>query len=101
MIRGTTPTHIFELPIDTSIIDTGKIIYSQDGKVILEKAISECAMEGNTISIKLTQEDTFSFNCTKGMVYIQIRLLTLGKEVIASDEMKVEVKRCLDSEVLV
>lgn len=100
MIRGTTPIHTFELPFDTSFISAGKVIYWQDGAPVLEKEINECALENQTITIKLTQEETFSFDCKKGYVYIQIRLLTVEGDVLASDEMRVEVKRCLDNEVL-
>ena len=36
MIRGTTPTHIFKLPIDTSTIRQLRITYVQYGKTVLE-----------------------------------------------------------------
>lgn len=100
MIRGTTPRHTFTIPFDTSLIKTGKVVYYQDGAVVLEKEIAHCSLDGNTITIKLTQEDTFAFNCSGGYVYIQIRLLTLEGDALASDEIRVEVRRCLDSEVL-
>lgn len=101
MIRGTTPIHTFEIPFDVSLIKSGKVVYSQNGQIILDKPIHQCALDGNTITLKLTQEETFLFGCTKGLVSIQVRLLTTDEEAIASDEMTVDVKRCLDNEVLV
>ena len=62
MIRGTTPTHQFILPFGVENIKSGRVIYSQDGQVILTKEISECALEEQTITIKLTQEETFKFD---------------------------------------
>lgn len=101
MIRGTTPTHIFTTPFDASQIKGGKVIYMQDGVNIIEKEIGECALEGQTIRVRLTQEESFKFDCHKGYVYIQIRLLTTSKDVVASDLMRMAVERCLDSEVLI
>ena len=101
MIRGTTPTHIFTIPFDAELVKAGKIIYAQDGENIIEKTLAECSFEGNTIKVRLTQEESFRFDCHKGYVYIQIRLLTVAGDVIASELMRVSVERCLDSEVLV
>ena len=100
MIRGTTPTHTFNLPFEVGFIKSGKVTYSQDGEIILTKEIKECALDGSTITIKLTQEETLKFNCTKGYVYIQVRLLTTGGDALASSLIRVEVDKCLDSEVL-
>lgn len=100
MIRGTTPTHTFYLPFEVSFIKSGRVIYSQAGEVVFIKEIAECALEENTITIKLTQEETFKFDCKKGYVYIQVRLLTTGEDALASDLIRVEVEKCLDSEVL-
>lgn len=35
MIRGTTPTHIFQLPMDTGDLKQIRITYSQLGRVLL------------------------------------------------------------------
>lgn len=100
MIRGTTPIHTFEIPFDVSLISDVRIIYYQDGAQVLWRDAAECELEGKTITIRLTQEETFQFDCKKGYVYIQLRIRTIGGEVLASDEIRVEVKRCLDNEVM-
>ena len=100
MKQGTTPTHTFMLPFDTSIIKTVKVLYEQNGALILEKNKDDCVLEGETISLTMTQEDTFQFKDAKGFVYIQLRILTLEGVALASDLMATTVDRCLDKEVL-
>lgn len=99
MIRGTTPTHTFNIPFDTSLVDEVKIVYAQDEVVILEKTTSDCSLDDTKICVTLTQEDTFKFDCKK-VVEIQLRVLTTGGEVLASVPEKVGVSKCLDNEVL-
>lgn len=100
MKRGTTPTHTFELPFDTSILKELKITYAQDDKSILCKRLADCELNGSVAKVKLTQEETFMFDCKK-MVQIQLRGLTLGGDAPESDVIIVSVDKCLDDEVLV
>lgn len=100
MTRGSTPTHVFTLPFGVETVKTVEITYAQNEEVKLKKTDVDCALEGNTVSVKLTQEDTFKFD-EKPLVEIQIRVLTLGGDVIASDIMYATVKDCLSGEVLV
>ena len=41
MIRGTTPTHIFNIPFDTSLVDEVKITYAQEDEIILIKGTAD------------------------------------------------------------
>ena len=99
MIRGTTPTHIFTLPFETSLAKTIKVVYYQFGRVILTKTGDDLDLAGREVQTKLTQEDTLTFDC-KTDVFIQLRVLTLGGDALASNIMQVPVGRCLDNEVL-
>jgi len=99
MRLGTTPKHTFTFPFDVSKIANVKITYSQAGRIILEKYLKDCNVEGQTLTLTLTQEDTFLFMENKS-VEIQARVVTLGGEVLASDVVRVLVERCLDEEVL-
>ena len=99
MIRGTTPTHTFNIPFDTSVVKEVKILYAQDDVKVLEKNTEDCALSGNSVSVTLTQEDTFKLDCKKP-VEIQIRVLTLDGEALTSVPEKVGVSKCLDNEVL-
>lgn len=100
MIRGTTPTHTFTLPFDTSLIKRVKITYAQDDKKVFCKETEDCVMSGKVITTKLTQEETFLLDCKK-LVQIQIRVVTTAGEVLATSEMVVTINKCLDDEVMV
>ena len=99
MIRGTTPTHTFNIPFDTSMVKEVKILYAQDDVKVLENKNGDCKLSGQSISVTLSQEDTFLFD-RKKPVEIQIRVLTLGGDALASVPEKVGVSKCLDNEVL-
>ena len=100
MIRGTTPTHIFTLPFDASVVQSMRVIYSQDGTPVITKTLENCTIEAEAVSVKLSQEDTLAFDYTK-LVEIQIRVLTPAGDALASDIICVSVARCLENEVLV
>lgn len=99
MIRGTTPTHIFTLPFDTEIVKKCRVIYSQNDEIKLKKEIDDVTLQGNSISLKLTQENTFALESTKN-VEIQLRVLTVDNESLISDILTVPVTKCLDDEVI-
>ena len=99
MIRGTTPTHNFDLSIDTDIIDKIRIIYAQNDKVLFVKERADCKFDGSTVTVKLTQEETLLFDWTKS-VQIQIRVLTAAGDAMATTVESVSIEKCLESEVL-
>lgn len=99
MIRGTTPVHTFTLPFDTSGIKTIRITYSQRGSIRLTKENPVVELSGSKAIVKLTQEDTLSFNADLP-VDIQIRILSSSGEALASNIFSVPCRRVLDSEVL-
>lgn len=71
--RYTTPTHIFTVPIDTSKITLLSIAYQQAGVVVLEKRLEDAAMDYQTISVTLTEDETARFSA-KSPVLIQLRI---------------------------
>lgn len=99
MKRGTTPTHTFTLPFDTSLMSIVRVVYAQLGRVVLTKTGEDLSLSGNTVTVKLTQEDTLLFNCAHP-VEIQIRVATLTGDVYNSDIVRTTVSRCLENEVL-
>lgn len=100
MKRGSTPTHTFHISCDTSLIKEVKITYAQGNDIVLTKKAIDCELRAGKIVTKLTQEDSFKFDCTKP-VYIQLRVLFLDGECVPSDIKMVDVGRCLDDEVLI
>lgn len=99
MIRGSTPTHVFRLPISTELIKALRITYVQKQKTVLEKTEQDVTMDGTTISLRLTQEETLAFNA-ECRVKIQLKVLTVNEEVLASRITEVFVEQVLNEEVL-
>ena len=96
---GTTPTHTFTIPFSVADIKNVRIAYAQGDEVKLVKEISDCQLEGNTVVVKLTQEDTLSFD-PKKRVEVQMKVLTHGDDTLVSTIKSVSVGRCLDEEVI-
>ena len=96
---GSTPTHTFTLPFGTDILRNFKITYGQDDKILITKYLANCECDGCTVKLRLSQEETFLFDSDKA-VQIQMRVVTLGGDVIPSKVKLVEVDKCLDREVL-
>lgn len=99
MFKGTTPTHMFNIPIDTSIIKEIKITYSQRDKEVLVKRTEDCTISEGLITTKLSQEDTFLFEGNM-IVTIQMRILTMGGDALIAEPIMMAVGKCLDDEVL-
>lgn len=101
MIQGTTPTHVFTLPIDTSTISQLRITYIQGGTVVLDAKENDdnVTMEDNIIKYRLNQEDTLKFNSSE-MVLLQLKVLTSEGDVMASKIMRLSVEKILNTEVL-
>lgn len=99
MVQGTTPKHTFILPFSSDAVKECEIIYQQNSKTVLTKTESDCDMEENEISLKLTQEETFLFSAAV-VVDIQIRVKTFDGEVLASRIAQVSVEKCLSNEVM-
>ncbi len=99
MMRGTTPTHQFVLPIGVEMVKSLEIIYKQNDKEILKKTKEDCKLTENTIEVTLSQQDTFKFT-QNVVVEIQLRVLTTGGNVPKTPIYRVSCDRCLSDEVL-
>lgn len=99
MIPFTTPKHIFKLPYETSLIEEARIVYEQNGLIVLEKALEDCTAEGNVLTLKLSQEETGRFKDNmKAKVQIHVRMK--DGEVWATPAKRVNVEELLKREVL-
>ena len=94
MRRGTTPKHTFTLPFDCSEITKLSIAYAQNNEVIVEKTITDCEIDGNTLSVVLSEEETLRFDDSKRCAEIQLRVAR-GEKKSASDVIKVAVDKIL------
>ena len=104
MIRGTTPTHTFELPFNIPEGAEIRVVYSQKDNVLIEKTTSDCSIENNIVKVTLTSEETLKFNCHqeyyKGTikvweVEIQIGIKTKDGSKFWSEIITTNIDRCL------
>lgn len=62
----------FTLPCPGSELDSLLILYSQLGQVKLRKTIDECKVEGSSVQVNITPEETLLFEpLEKGICQIQ------------------------------
>lgn len=99
MQRITTPTHIFALDFDMALVKTIRIVYKQGDIVRLVKYGDDATIDGSTVTLKLTQEETQAFSASSG-VKIQVDVLTTGGEAFHSDEFREDVEDVLLDEVI-
>lgn len=103
MYRATTPTHTFKLPIETNTCSEILVSYKQKD-VVLEKHYQDgtlpdgMTLSGKNIVIILTQDETNQFK--EGTAQVQIRVLTNGGSVMASQVFKLFVFDVINEEVL-
>lgn len=100
IIRGTTPTHTFTLPVECGAFTEVRVLYSQNNELVIKKETEDVTCEGNRISCTLTQEDTLALN-DRQHCDIQVRALSENGTALASRIIRVPVGRCLDDEVIV
>ena len=98
MRQGTTPTiQITINDIDLNEMQNIYVVFEQNG-YILKKQSSDLDIEGNTISVSLSQEETLNFK--EGTCNIQLRMITKGGVAIASPIKTTKVYRVLNKEVI-
>ena len=103
LIRGTTPTLTFTMPITAEQAAAVYITVAQNGETVLEKqaGAEECTYEQSAITWHLTQEETLKLAGGGGdTAYIQIRLRTNGGEALASQIIPVSVADVLKDGVI-
>lgn len=103
MRRGTTATNIFKLPFHMELSDISAVYvtYSQDSKVVVEKALDDISISTDDnimLTVSLTQEDTLKFSSEK--VKIQIRLKTIAGTAMASNIITTYVDEILKEGVI-
>lgn len=99
MIRGTTPTVEFELPMEVNTLSQLYVTFCQGGISRIEKTLADCVAAGTVLSTRLTQEETLRLN-DKKPVEIQLRVKTMHGEVLASEIIEVTVERILKDGVI-
>lgn len=95
MYRGTTPTFIFKLPIAADTLTIASIAFCQSGRDMIVKTLSDCNIDGNTLSVTLTEEETLGLKAWSACpLEIQIRA-GVEEARMASQIFTVPVERIL------
>lgn len=100
MYRATTPTLRYKFsgasPDDFADI---LITISQNGAIVLTKHKEDCSIDGDTVSVDLTQEEA---NLIKeGVASTQVRAITpVGGKVHASDPIEFYMADVLDDSMM-
>ena len=103
MKRGTTPTHTFILPIQTSTCKEILLTYTQGSKKLSKHYQDGNLPDGmtlyrNEVIQQLSQEETKEFS--EGFVKAQIRVLTIEDKSFASQIFNIYVNKTLNDVVL-
>ena len=98
MRRGTTPTNIFNVDVDCTTAEAIYITYSQYGRTKFEKTIEDIDVTEETMSVKLTQEETLLLR--EGNVSIQIRVKFPDETAIASNLIQTTSEKILKEGVI-
>jgi len=102
MIKGTTPTLQFNLPIPTTEIKACEVMvqYIDNNKeVTIVRTLDECEVGESTITARLTQEETLQLPAPS-IASIQLRVLTIEDVALASAVFTTTVKRLLKEGVI-
>jgi hypothetical protein len=99
MIRGTTPTHTFATSISLVDAEAVAVTYKQ-GVVIVEKTKDECEITEDTLTVKLSQEDTLAFKTYGYRAEVQITVKFADGSVLKSNISQVDVSKTLKEGVI-
>ena len=100
MYRGTTPTFILKIPFASDEITALNLCFAQQGRIVLEKMLSDCVLGEDSVQVTLTESETLLFDNKKGIVEMQLRV-GCGEIKMASNIMQVSVERILKDGCLV
>lgn len=100
MIRGTTPTNIFNVDVDLTTATAIFITYNQNGKTVFEKSLAdgEITVAADKLTVVLTQQETLKLDDRD--IAIQIRAKMPDSTVLASNIINATVDEVLKDEVI-
>lgn len=96
---GTTPTHKFLLSCGVDNIKAAEVVYCQHDRVVLRKMTEDFVMSDNVLSLKLSQNDTFSF-CPDETIELQLRVRLNDDTVPPPLTFRIKPKKCYSREVI-
>ena len=106
MIRGTTQNLVFNVGIDTEEVSQLWLTFSHSNRLnaeIFTKEINDVVLDGTTITVPLSQEETLAlneYNIKEKVVYIQLRALLKDGQSRVSKVVELTVEHLLKDGVL-
>lgn len=102
IIRGTTPPFDFTLPFDVALLEKCRVSFAQYSaskvkRIIVQKDIEKLTLNGTTVSLKLTQEETLKFR-DKADIELELKVKVGGD--VYEDKYLLECEGCVCEEVL-
>ena len=97
--RGTTPTILFSLPFDTSIIRNCEIYFSQNDSLLLTKELKDMVLSGTYLAVTLSQEESLLLD-EEEKCEIQIRFMFTDGSVDSTTIRKDKVYKILKEGVI-
>lgn len=100
MVQATTPTFVLTLPDTVDLTEPIHFYFTlRQGSVRIEKSDSDLVIDGQTISVYLSQAETLTF--TPGIVKLQLNWTYANGSRAASEIVSVNVTENLLKEVVV
>lgn len=100
MVQATTPTFVLTLPETVDLTEPSHFYFTlKQGHVQIEKADSDLVIDGQTISVYLSQAETLTL--TPGIVKLQLNWTYANGSRAASEIVSVNVTENLLKEVVV
>lgn len=99
MIRGTTPTHTFDTSISLVDAEVVWVTYRQ-GDIKLVKEKDDCEITDETLTTRLTQEETLMFKPVGYKAKVQIRARFPDETAVASNISEISVLPILKDGVI-
>lgn len=87
LIRGTTPTHTFDIGMAESDVSELTVSYMQSGNVILQKTKQQVEFKQDEVVINLTKEETLLF-APRQIISIRLDVTTAAGKSIVDDEIR-------------
>ena len=105
MIRGSTQNLVFNIGINTEEVSQLWLTFSHSNRLnaeIFTKEINDVVLDGTTITVPLSQEETLAlneYNIKDKVVFVQLRAIVDG-EAKASKVVELTVEHLLKEGVL-
>lgn len=99
MYRGTTPTIVLELDTEVSLANLAELwVTFRTSTVEVTKTLEDVTIEGKTITVTLTQEETLKIY--NGTCHVQVRFRTSDDLAYATTIADIDVGRILKEGVI-